>query len=61
MNVEDRLREINDRGNELVEHYLGINDDPYSAMVLACRGQATLEFALGDAKVANKELRERMI
>ena len=61
MNIEERLMMINDRGEELLDHYLDLTDELHDALELACRGQATLEFALGDAKVANKELRERMI
>ncbi len=60
MNVEDRLREINERGYELELHYLNISGEGAGALELACRGQATVEFALGDAKVANKEMRERL-
>jgi len=61
INEQRRIEDVNKRGEELLDHYLDITDTTYQALLLACRGQATVELALGDAKVANKELRERMI
>jgi len=64
MNVEDRLQRINERGDELVTHYYETMTeaaDVHEALQLACRGQATVEFALGDEKVAHKETKERLI
>ena len=70
MNVEDRLEKINMRGRELDSKYWdqaveeGETHDYETferALELACRGQATLEFRVGDLELEIAELKERMI
>lgn len=74
MNVEDRLERINDRGDALEyeykdlaekiinEHHPALMGDILrQALVLACRGQATLEFKVADLELEIAELKERLI
>jgi len=60
IDVEERREQINKRGEELARHYMELAAESIPATILASRGQATLEFRVGDLELEVAELKERL-
>jgi len=60
---EQQAREIeiiNEKGQELVQRYMEMENNSLLALIKACRGEATVRRALGKARVEIEELKERL-